>query len=60
MFTCVEGHLRSRHRLGALRAGANHVGLEHGALEQDVVIGERLVDIGENLLRNLKTRASIQ
>jgi len=38
--------------LGAIGAGGDHVGLEERALEEDLVVVERLVDGGEDALRD--------
>ena len=46
-------HLLRRELLGARLAGRHHVGLEQGALQEDVVVVERLVDEGQHGLGDL-------
>lgn len=47
---CGHGHLVGAVLLGTALASSDHVGLEQGALQEDVVVGQSLVDEGQHLL----------
>ena len=47
-------HFRGSASLGALGSRANHVGLQHSALKQNVIVGKGLVNVREDLLGHLE------